>query len=193
MRALQIAGTGMLAQQTNVEVIANNIANVSTTAFSRRKAEFQDLIYQSSERVGSSSSEAGTVLPVVVHLHGGGYRAFKDAKRAERQRWEQRFAQEEAEHDELAVKVERAQSWLKDAWRPPKGAFKHKRSTRAANKMRNVARRLEELDDQRVGAPPPPLRFTPPELEADDALLHATSLEVPGRLNLTEPISLSAG
>ncbi|RAS62986.1 macrolide transport system ATP-binding/permease protein [Lentzea atacamensis] len=128
-----------------------------------------------------------------VHLHGGGYRAFKEAKRAERQRWEQRFAQEEAEHDELTERVERAQSRLRDAWRPPKGAFKHKRSTRAANKMRNVARRLEELDDQRVDAPPPPLRFQPPELEADGDLLHATPLEVPGRLNLIEPISLGAG
>ncbi|WP_112263671.1 ABC-F family ATP-binding cassette domain-containing protein [Lentzea terrae] len=128
-----------------------------------------------------------------VHLHGGGYRAFKEAKRAERQRWEQRFAQEEAEHDELAEKVERAQSRLQDAWRPPKGAFKHKRSTRAANKMRNVARRLEELDDQRVDAPPPPLRFAPPDLTAAGDLLHATPLEVPERLNLTEPISLSAG
>ncbi|WP_229694171.1 ABC-F family ATP-binding cassette domain-containing protein [Lentzea pudingi] len=128
-----------------------------------------------------------------VHLHGGGYRAFKEAKRAERQRWEQRFAQEEAEHDELAEKVDRAQARLKDGWRPPKGTGKHQRTTRAANKMRNVARRLEELGDQRVGAPPPPLRFTPPELEASGDLLHATPLDVPGRLNLTEPISLSAG
>jgi flagellar basal-body rod protein FlgG len=64
MRAMSIAATGMQAQQTNVEVIANNIANVSTTAFTRRKAEFQDLIYQSTERVGSASSEAGTLLPV---------------------------------------------------------------------------------------------------------------------------------
>ncbi|MEU7480346.1 ABC-F family ATP-binding cassette domain-containing protein [Lentzea sp. NPDC042327] len=128
-----------------------------------------------------------------VRLHGGGYRAFKEAKRAERQRWEQRFAQEAAEHDELADRVERAQSRLQDAWRPPKGAFKHKRGTRAANKMRTVARRLEELDDQRVAAPPPPLRFTPPELTASGDLLHATPLEVPGRLVLDEPISLSAG
>jgi macrolide transport system ATP-binding/permease protein len=128
-----------------------------------------------------------------VHLHGGGYRAFQAAKRAERQRWEQRFAQEEAEHDELTEKVERAQSRLKDAWRPPKGAFKHKRSTRAANRMRNVARRLEELDGRRVDAPPPPLRFVAPDLSADGDLLHATPLEVPERLRLTEPISLSAG
>lgn len=128
-----------------------------------------------------------------VRLHGGGYRAFKEAKRAERQRWEQRFAQEEAEHGELAEKVERARSRLQDGWRPPKGAFKHKRSTRAANRMRTVARRLDELGEQRVDAPPPPLRFTPPELEASGDLLHATPLAVPGRLRLAEPISLSAG
>jgi flagellar basal-body rod protein FlgG len=63
MRALQIAGTGMLAQQTNVEVISNNIANMSTTGYKRRRAEFQDLLYQNIRRVGSQSSETGTILP----------------------------------------------------------------------------------------------------------------------------------
>src|SRR5918912_1401750 len=63
MRALDIAGTGMLAQQTNVEVISNNIANLSTTGYKRRRAEFQDLIYQNLRRVGSQSADTGTVLP----------------------------------------------------------------------------------------------------------------------------------
>lgn len=63
MRALDIAGTGMMAQQTNVEVISNNIANLSTTGFKRRRAEFQDLIYQNLRRVGSNSSDTGTVVP----------------------------------------------------------------------------------------------------------------------------------
>jgi flagellar basal-body rod protein FlgG len=63
MRALQVAGTGMMAQQTNVEVISNNIANMSTTGYKRRRAEFQDLIYQNLRRVGSQSSDAGTILP----------------------------------------------------------------------------------------------------------------------------------
>ncbi|GAC1341352.1 MAG: flagellar basal-body rod protein FlgG [Acetobacteraceae bacterium] len=63
MRALDIAGTGMQAQQTNVEVISNNIANMTTTGFKRRRAEFQDLIYQNLRRVGSNSSDAGTVVP----------------------------------------------------------------------------------------------------------------------------------
>ncbi|MFL5284838.1 MAG: flagellar basal-body rod protein FlgG [Rhodopila sp.] len=74
MRALSIAATGMQAQQTNVEVISNNIANVSTTGFKRGMAEFEDLLYQNATRVGTESSEAGTVLPTGMQL-GLGVRA----------------------------------------------------------------------------------------------------------------------
>ena len=63
MRSLDIAGTGMLAQQTNVEVISNNIANMTTTGYKRRRAEFQDLIYQNLRRVGSNSSDSGSIVP----------------------------------------------------------------------------------------------------------------------------------
>jgi flagellar basal-body rod protein FlgG len=63
MRSLDIAGTGMQAQQTNVEVISNNIANMTTTGYKRRRAEFQDLIYQNLRRVGSNSSDTGSVVP----------------------------------------------------------------------------------------------------------------------------------
>ncbi len=63
MRALNIAGTGMQAQTTNVEVISNNIANMTTTGFKRRRAEFQDLMYQNLRRVGSNSSDSGSVVP----------------------------------------------------------------------------------------------------------------------------------
>jgi len=68
MRSLNIAATGMLAQQLNVEVISNNIANMSTTGYQRRRAEFQDLLYQSQRRVGSASSANGTVVPVGVQV-----------------------------------------------------------------------------------------------------------------------------
>jgi flagellar basal-body rod protein FlgG len=68
MRALDIAGTGMQAQQTNVEVISNNIANMSTTGFKRRRAEFQDLIYQNLRRVGSNSSDNGNIVPSGAQL-----------------------------------------------------------------------------------------------------------------------------
>jgi flagellar basal-body rod protein FlgG len=63
MRSLHIASTGMMAQQTNIEVISHNIANMSTTGFKRRRAEFEDLLYQNIRRVGSQSSDTGTVLP----------------------------------------------------------------------------------------------------------------------------------
>ena len=63
MRALDIAATGMQAQQTNVEVISNNIANMTTTGYKRRRTEFQDLMYQNLRRVGSNSSDAGTIVP----------------------------------------------------------------------------------------------------------------------------------
>lgn len=71
MRALSIAATGMAAQQLNVEVISNNIANMNTVGFKRQRAEFQDLLYENVERMGAQSSEAGTVVPTGVQLGAG--------------------------------------------------------------------------------------------------------------------------
>ena len=68
MRALNIGATGMLAQQTNVEVISNNIANMNTTAYTKRRAEFSDLLYQNLRRVGSTSTDDGTVVPAGVQV-----------------------------------------------------------------------------------------------------------------------------
>jgi flagellar basal-body rod protein FlgG len=58
----------MLAQQLNVEVISHNIANMNTTSYQRRRAEFQDLLYQNLRRVGSDSSDASTTVPVGVQV-----------------------------------------------------------------------------------------------------------------------------
>ena len=71
MRALRTAATGMSAQQLNVEVISNNIANMNTVGFKRQRAEFQDLLYQSIERMGAQSSESGTVVPTGVQVGSG--------------------------------------------------------------------------------------------------------------------------
>jgi flagellar basal-body rod protein FlgG len=68
MRALNIAATGMQAQQTNVEVISNNIANMNTTGYNRRRAEFTDLLYQNMKRVGSNSSDNNTIVPTGIQL-----------------------------------------------------------------------------------------------------------------------------
>jgi flagellar basal-body rod protein FlgG len=74
MRALKIAATGMDAQQTRVEVISNNLANMSTTGFKARRAEFADLIYQQPRLAGTISAADGSQLPAGVQL-GLGVRA----------------------------------------------------------------------------------------------------------------------
>ena len=71
MRALSIAATGMQAQQTNVEVIANNLANMNTTAYKTQRAEFQDLLYQNVERPGSATADTGAVLPAGIQIGVG--------------------------------------------------------------------------------------------------------------------------
>ena len=71
MQSLSIAATGMMAQQLNVEVISNNVANMSTTGYKRQKATFQDLMYQDLRRVGSNSSDAGTIVPAGVQVGMG--------------------------------------------------------------------------------------------------------------------------
>ncbi len=63
MRSLDIGATGMMAQQLNVDVISNNIANMTTTGYKQQRAAFQDLIYQNIKQPGSSSSDSGTTLP----------------------------------------------------------------------------------------------------------------------------------
>ena len=60
MRALHTAATGMMAQELNVQVISNNIANLRTTGYKRQRAQFQDLLYETLRRPGSQTSDQGT-------------------------------------------------------------------------------------------------------------------------------------
>lgn len=71
MQALYIASTGMMAQELNVEVISNNIANMRTAGFKRQRAEFQDLLYQDLRRVGAETSDQGTLVPSGVQVGSG--------------------------------------------------------------------------------------------------------------------------
>ena len=71
MQSLRTAATGMAAQQLNVEVISNNIANMNTVGFKRQRAEFQDLLYQTLARAGAQSSDQGTIVPTGVQVGGG--------------------------------------------------------------------------------------------------------------------------
>ncbi|GAA3858960.1 flagellar basal-body rod protein FlgG [Celeribacter arenosi] len=68
MRALKIAATGMSAQQMRVETISQNLANMNTTGYNARRAEFADLHYQQLTRPGTINASDGTVLPTGVQL-----------------------------------------------------------------------------------------------------------------------------
>src|SRR5471032_959517 len=71
MRALSTASTGMMAMELNVQVIANNLANMTTTGYKRQRAEFQDLLYDHVSRIGTQTSAQGNILPVGIDLGGG--------------------------------------------------------------------------------------------------------------------------
>jgi flagellar basal-body rod protein FlgG len=71
MKALQIAASGMAAQQMRVDVVSNNLANMSTTGYNARRADFADLHYQQLARPGTISSQNGTILPTGVQLGMG--------------------------------------------------------------------------------------------------------------------------
>ena len=72
MRALSTAATGMAAQELNVEVISNNIANMNTVGYKRQRAEFQDLLYQDMEKAGSqSSANTADIVPTGIQIGSG--------------------------------------------------------------------------------------------------------------------------
>ncbi len=71
MRALYTAATGMMAQELNVQVISNNIANVRTNGYKRQRVHFQDLLYEHLRRSGSATSDQGTQVPVGTFIGSG--------------------------------------------------------------------------------------------------------------------------
>jgi flagellar basal-body rod protein FlgG len=71
MRSMLIGATGMQAMELNVEVISNNIANISTSGFKRQRAEFQDMLYENLRRPGSTSTDAGNIVPTGIQVGMG--------------------------------------------------------------------------------------------------------------------------
>ncbi len=71
MRALYAAATGMAAQELNVQVISNNIANLRTTGYKRQQAHFQDLLYQNLRRAGTATSDQNNQLPAGLAIGSG--------------------------------------------------------------------------------------------------------------------------
>src|SRR5688572_22134538 len=78
LRALYSSATGMQSQQMNLDVIANNLANINTTGFKKSKIEFQDLLYQSTRSAGAEQG-AGNQLPTGLQV-GHGSRAVATSR-----------------------------------------------------------------------------------------------------------------
>ncbi len=90
MRALEVAATGLAAQQLSVDVISQNIANQSTTGYKLQRPAFQDLLYQTLRSVGSNSSDNGTRVPTGIQVGlgvkpGAIYRNFSQGSRTQTQ------------------------------------------------------------------------------------------------------------
>ena len=126
--------------------------------------------------------------------YGGGWVGYLAGRDAERARWENLHAEQVEEHRQLADDLSAAQNRLRDNWRPPKGTGKHTRATRAPGLVRSVHRRREDLDAHLVDVPPPPRRFTMPDLPARPGatLLRADGVAVPDRLRRTD-LAVSSG
>ena len=84
LRSLTTAATGMIAQQNNLDIVANNVANVNTTGFKKVRAEFQDLLSTAQKTPGAMLTQ-GTYQPVGVEIglgiHSRGYPKHRQSNR----------------------------------------------------------------------------------------------------------------
>ncbi|GAA2381190.1 ATP-binding cassette domain-containing protein [Nonomuraea africana] len=127
--------------------------------------------------------------------YGGGYAGYREGRRAERERWESEYRDQQSERERLAQDLSAAQNRLSTGWRPEKGTGKHTRATRAPALVRAVHRRREELEAHVVDVPKPPLRFQLPRLEAPQGatLLRADEVTVHGRFASPQSVLLRSG
>ena len=122
-------------------------------------------------------------------VYGGGYAGYREGRLAERERWEQDYDRQQAEHARLQDSLSAAQNRLVSGWRPEKGTDKHGRATRAGGLVQSVHRRQEALDAHAVTVPEPPQLFRFPDLPTRTGvvLLSVDRVSVAGRLE--QPVS----
>lgn len=128
-------------------------------------------------------------------LYAGGYDAWQDARRRERERWEQDYAQQQAEHLRLRGAVSKARDRLSTGWRPDKGTGKHQRQSRAPGVVQAVNRQQEALRAHRIDVPEPPpqLRWPEPRVRLGAPQLRAYGVAVAGRLAGPVDLTLDGG
>ncbi|MGW9347683.1 ATP-binding cassette domain-containing protein [Nocardiopsis flavescens] len=127
--------------------------------------------------------------------YGGGLAGYRRGRRAERDRWEQEYERQQAEHTRLARDLSQARNRLVDGWRPDKGTGKHARATRAGALVRAVRRRRDDLEAHALPVPPPPVRLRMPDLPArpGTTLVDAVRVSVAGRLDRPVDVRLESG
>ncbi|WP_436771807.1 ABC-F family ATP-binding cassette domain-containing protein [Yinghuangia sp. YIM S09857] len=128
-------------------------------------------------------------------LYAGGYHAWQEARRRERERWEQDHEEQQTEHRRLHDAVSRARDRLSTGWRPDKGTGKHQRQSRAPGVVQALKRQQEALAEYRVDVPAPPavLRWPDPGVRAGAPQLRAHGVAVEGRLAGPVDLTLDGG
>lgn len=126
-------------------------------------------------------------------IYGSGYAGYQEGRLSERERWEQDYERQQAEHTRLQESLSAAQNRLISGWRPEKGTNKHGRATRAGGHVQNVHRRREALEAHPVTVPEPPQLFRFPDLptRTGAALLSVDNVSVAGRLETSVSFTLS--
>ncbi|MET8149666.1 ABC-F family ATP-binding cassette domain-containing protein [Actinoplanes sp. NPDC049668] len=128
-------------------------------------------------------------------LYAGGYDAWQDARRRERERWEQDHEEQQAEHRRLQDAVSRARDRLATGWRPAKGTDRHQRQSRAPGVVQALNRQREALAAHRldVPAPPPVLRWPDLAVRPGVPQLRAHGVTVGARLAGPVDLALDGG
>ncbi|OLL72207.1 putative ABC transporter permease protein [Pseudonocardia sp. Ae168_Ps1] len=130
-----------------------------------------------------------------ARLHAGGYDAWQDGCRRERERWEQDVVEQQAEHRRLREQVSQARDRLSTGWRPDKGTGRHQRQSRAPGVVQALHRRQEELEAHRLEVPVPPPVLQWPDLGVRPGApqLRAHGVAVDGRLGGPVDLTLDGG
>jgi macrolide transport system ATP-binding/permease protein len=128
-----------------------------------------------------------------ARLYAGGYDAWQDERRRDRERWRQDHEDQQDEHRRLIDAVARARIRLSTGWRPEKGTDRHQRQSRAPGVVQALHRQWDALEAHPITVPSPPLALRWPDLGARSgaSLLCAVGVEVAGRLD--GPVSLTIG
>lgn len=130
-----------------------------------------------------------------LRLYAGGYDAWQDARRRERERWEQDHEQQQAEHRRLQEAVSKARDRLSTGWRPDKGTGRHQRQSRAPGVVQALNRQQDALQAHRIDVPEPPPALRWPNLGVRPGApqLRAHGVAVDGRLAGPVDLTLDGG